>query len=69
MAGVFGALAWSFTTLSVVAKNRLSSVRGFIALETAFTVAQFLVVSPRIAAHPPRWPHLPVTPETRRSGT
>lgn len=48
-AGVFGALAWSFTTLPVAAKNRMASVRTFIALETAFTVVQFAIVSPLIA--------------------
>lgn len=48
-AGVFGALAWSFTTLPVAAKHRMVSVRGFVALETAFTAVQFAVVSPLIA--------------------
>lgn len=48
-AGIFGALAWSFTTLPVAAKNRMASVRGFLALETAFTAVQFAVVSPLIA--------------------
>lgn len=46
---VFGTLAWSFTTLPVAAKNRMASVPRFIALETAFTVVQFGVVSPFIA--------------------
>lgn len=48
-AGVFGVLAWSFTTLPVAAKNRMTSVRHFLALETAFTVLQFAIVSPLIA--------------------
>lgn len=46
---VFGVLAWSFTTLPVAAKYRMASVRGFLILETAFTVAQFAIVSPLIA--------------------
>lgn len=47
--GVFGFLAWSFTTLPVAAKYHMSSVPSFLALETAFTIVQFLVVSPLIA--------------------
>lgn len=46
---VFGLLAWSFTTLPVAAKYRMSSVPDFLALETAFTIVQFAVVSPLIA--------------------
>jgi hypothetical protein len=46
---VFALLAWSFTTLPVAAKYRMSSVAEFMALETAFTVVQFLVVAPLIA--------------------
>jgi hypothetical protein len=46
---IFGTLAWSFTTLPVAAKYRTSSVRGFLALETSFTVVHFAVVSPLIA--------------------
>lgn len=45
----FGALAWSFAVLPVAAKYRMSSVQDFLMLETAFTVLQFLVVSPLIA--------------------
>jgi uncharacterized membrane protein (GlpM family) len=48
-AAVFGALAWSFAVLPVAAKYRMTSVAGFLALETAFTVVQFAVVSPLIA--------------------
>jgi hypothetical protein len=46
---VFGALAWSFAVLPVAAKYRMASVSEFMVLETAFTVLQFLVVSPLIA--------------------
>lgn len=46
---VFGLLAWSFTTLPVAAKYRMSSVRSFMLLETAFTVVQFAVVAPLIS--------------------
>lgn len=46
---VFGILAWSFTTLPVAAKYRMTSVSGFLLLESAFTVVQFAVVAPLIA--------------------
>ena len=46
---VFGALAWSFTTLPVAAKYQMTSVSRFMSLETAFTLAQFLLVTPLIA--------------------
>ena len=46
---VFGLLAWSFTTLPVAAKYRMTSVRSFMLLESAFTAVQFLVVAPLIA--------------------
>ena len=46
---VFGLLAWSFLVLPVAAKYRMTSVGGFIALETAFTVLQYAVTSPLIA--------------------
>lgn len=46
---VFGLLAWSLAVLPVAAKYRMSSVSGFLALETAFTVVQYLVVAPLIA--------------------
>ena len=45
----FGALAWSLAVLPVAAKYRMSSVSGFLALETAFTALQYLIVSPLIA--------------------
>lgn len=46
---VFGALAWSFTTLPVAAKYQMTSVSQFMLLETAFTFVQFLLVAPLIA--------------------
>lgn len=46
---VVGVLAWSFTTLPVAAKYRMTSVSQFLLLETAFTAVQFLVVAPLIA--------------------
>ena len=46
---LFGVLAWSFTTLPVAAKYRMTSVRSFLLLESAFTAVQFAIVSPLIA--------------------
>jgi hypothetical protein len=46
---LFGALAWSLTTLPVAAKYDMTSVAGFLALETGFTAAQFIVVAPLVA--------------------
>ena len=46
---VFGLLAWSFTTLPVAAKYKMTSVGSFLRLESAFTAVQFLIVSPLIA--------------------
>jgi hypothetical protein len=42
-------LSWSFTTLAVAAKNIMGSVPIYLALETGFTVLQFLIVGPLIA--------------------
>jgi hypothetical protein len=42
-------LSWSFTTLAVGAKNVMTSVPTYLALETAFTLVQFAVVGPLIA--------------------
>jgi hypothetical protein len=46
----FGAVAallsWSFTTLAVAAKQPMTSIPGFMAIETGFTVVQFLLVGP-----------------------
>lgn len=46
---VFGLLAWSFSTTPVAAKYRMSSVSDFMALESAFTVLQFVIVAPLVA--------------------
>lgn len=43
-------LAWSFAVLAVGAKNVMSSVSGFVLIESAFTLVQYAVVSPLIAA-------------------
>ena len=45
----FGALAWSLAVVPVAAKYRMTSVVGFLKLETAFTVVHYAVVSPLIA--------------------
>jgi hypothetical protein len=42
-------LSWSFTTLAVAAKNIMGSVPIYMALETGFTVLQFVIVGPLIA--------------------
>ncbi|HEX5831195.1 MAG TPA: hypothetical protein VFY16_09450 [Gemmatimonadaceae bacterium] len=49
-AALAGVLAWSFTTLAVAAKHPMTSISGFVAIESAFTVAQFLLVGPLLAA-------------------
>ena len=54
---IIGTLSWSFTTLPVAAKYRMTSVTDFLLLETAFTAVQFALVSPLIAlAHRGRAP-------------
>jgi hypothetical protein len=45
----FGLLAWSFTTLPVAAKYRMTSIGSFMTLETCFNILQFAVISPLIA--------------------
>lgn len=48
---VFGAVfSWSFTTLAVAAKSRMTSIRDYMAIETAFTVLQWAVVAPLTVA-------------------
>lgn len=42
-------LSWSFTTLAVAAKHSMGSLRQYVALETAFTAAQFAAVAPLLA--------------------
>jgi hypothetical protein len=45
--GALGALlSWSFTTLAVAAKNVMSSVPDYLLIETAFTLAQWIMVAP-----------------------
>ena len=46
---VFGVFAWSYTTLPVAAKYRMTSVGDFVILESAFTALQFAVVAPLLA--------------------
>lgn len=46
---VFGVLAWSLAVLPVAAKYRMTSVSGFLWLETTFTALQYVIVSPLIA--------------------
>ncbi|MEQ1515262.1 MAG: hypothetical protein ABL931_02095 [Usitatibacteraceae bacterium] len=48
-AAVFAVLAWSFTTLPVAAKFRMTSISDFLLLETTFTLLQFTVVAPLMA--------------------
>lgn len=42
-------LSWSFTTLAVAAKSPMTPIPVYLALETGFTLLQFLVVGPLIA--------------------
>lgn len=42
-------LSWTFTTLAVAAKHPMTSITGFVAIETAFTIVQFLLVGPLLA--------------------
>lgn len=46
---IFGSLAFSFLVLPVAAKYNMASVPNFMALETAFTVLQYLSTAPLIA--------------------
>jgi hypothetical protein len=43
-------LAWSFMVLAVSAKHIMSSVGGYLAIETGFVLLQYAIVSPLIAA-------------------
>lgn len=43
-------LAWSFMVLAVSAKHQMSSVSGYLAIETCFMLVHYTVVSPLIAA-------------------
>jgi hypothetical protein len=44
--GLGAALSWSFTTLTVAAKNVMTSVPDYLLIETAFTLVQWLMVAP-----------------------
>lgn len=46
---MIGLLSWTFTTLAVAAKNVMTSVPLYLALETGFTLLQFVVVGPLLA--------------------
>lgn len=46
---VFGVVAWSFLVLPVAAKNKMTSVRKYVALETGFTALQFAITGFLIA--------------------
>jgi len=46
---IFFLLGWSFMVLPVAAKYKMNSVAGFMKLETAFLVIQFLVTGLLIA--------------------
>lgn len=47
----FGAaLSWSFTTISVAAKNVMSSVPDYLLIESSFTFVQWLMVGPLTVA-------------------
>jgi hypothetical protein len=48
-AAVAALLSWSFTTLAVAAKHPMTSISGFVAIETGYTVLQFLLVGPLLA--------------------
>ena len=49
LAALAAPLAWSFAVLPIAAKHRMNSVRSFVALESGFTILQYLIVSPLIA--------------------
>jgi hypothetical protein len=49
-AGIAFPIAWSFMVLAVGAKHHMSSVRGFLLIETAFLLVQYAVTSTLIAA-------------------
>ena len=56
-------LSWTFTTLTVAAKHRMSSVADFIAIETAFTLVQFLLVGPLLVLASRVWPEYVIRPQ------
>ncbi len=46
---IFGLLSWSFTTVAAAAKYPMTSVEQFVAIESAYTLLQFLLVAPLMA--------------------
>lgn len=42
-------LAWSFMVVAVAAKHHMTSVGGYLAIETAFIATHYAIVSPLIA--------------------
>lgn len=44
-----GLFAWTLSTISVAAKNVMTSVPLYLALETGFTILQYAIVGPLIA--------------------
>lgn len=42
-------IAWSYAVLAVSAKHQMSSVGGYLLIETAFTLVHYAIVSPLIA--------------------
>jgi hypothetical protein len=46
---VAGLFAWSLSTIAVAAKNVMTSVPLYLALETGFTFAQYVIVGPLMA--------------------
>jgi hypothetical protein len=45
----FGLLAFSYAVLAVAAKTHMTSVKDFLALETGWTILQFIVTMPIVA--------------------
>jgi hypothetical protein len=46
---VAGLFAWSLSTIAVAAKNVMTSVPLYLALETGFTFVQYVIIGPLIA--------------------
>lgn len=46
---IVGPIAWSFMVLAVAAKHPMTSVSGYMTIETAFTVVQYLIIGPLLA--------------------
>lgn len=68
-AAIAAPLAWSFMVVAVSAKHHMSSVSGFVAIETAFIAVHYAVVSPLIAVVYATAPGAALAAETaRKSG-